>query len=301
MFLDQTGIETPEIGISRETQIEILRGALRSSFTPLEFYERIGPYLVHLSPDVLGIYKSKMWVKYLKGIRDNLSLQGLKISKIRRALAQLEGAFYLLNGEIKRAMLRERDQRILEDIEAVIMALKVYKEISYFIKNMKEESKVNPSQVSLYLARAKKMIKPLESGKTPYIPGLPHPQELWNEVRNLILNEWLETTLAREENFIKGMQRDISSLNYDMDRARDKGRRIEVEELEGLLEKYFSLVIRYNRAVKEYKHLKGQLRQKPPLLEIHRKKLEEIRVSLDKLKITKFLALLISGRELLSP
>ena len=298
MYPDEIDIETE---LPPEEQTEVLKGALRSSFTPIEFYERIGPYMPYLSPAALDAYKSRMWVKYLKGIRDNLSLQGLTVSKIRRALTQLEGAFYLLSGEIKRDLLTEDEQKILKDVEAVITALKIYKEIAYLIKSVKEESKAQPSQVNLYLSKAKKMIKPLEDGTTPYILGLPHPQELWDELKDLIQNEWLETTLAREENFTRVMQRDISCLNREMDQAREKGRKIAVEDLEGLLERYFSLIIRYNKAVKEYKHLKKLLQQKPSLLEGHRKKLEEIRTNLDNLKVTKFLALLISGRELLSP
>ncbi len=47
--------------------------------------------------------------------------------------------------------------------------------------------------------------------------------------------------------------------------------------------------------------MEGRFQEYPAPLEVHRKKLEEIRLRLDRLKVTKFLAILVSGRELLNP
>jgi len=291
-----------ETELSVERQIEILGSALEASSTPVEFYKNIGPYLSYLTLELLDTYKSRMWVKYLRGIRERLSFKDLDVAQIRKALAQMEGAFYLLEDEIKWESLSEEEKEVLQEVEAAIAALRTYKEITYFMRDMEQDSGTNPSQVSLSLVKARKLVKSLEKEGVPDLPGLPAPRELWKRIKALVQREWLEAALAREEGFIKGMRKDIARLSEGMSKAKEKGRNIEVEELEGLLERYFSLIIRYNRAVKEYKRLERRFHQQYPApLEVHREKLEEIRLHLDRLKVTKFLAILISGRELLNP
>lgn len=291
-----------ETELSVERQIEILGKALEASSTPMEFYKNIGPYLPYLTLELLDTYKSRMWIKYLRSIRERLSFKDLDVAQIRKALAQLEGAFFLLEDEIKGKSLSEEEKEVLQEVEAAITALRIYKEITYLMRDIEKEAETNPSQASLALVKARKLVKSLEKGGVPKLSGLPAPRELRKRIKALVQREWLEAALAREEGFIKGMMKDIARLNEEMSEASEKGRNIGVEELEGLLEMYFGLIIRYNRAVKEYRRLERRfLQQHPASLETHRKKLEEIRISLDKLKVTKFLAILISGRELLNP
>ncbi len=228
-----------ETELSLERQVEILGSALESSSAPVEFYRNIGSYLSCLTLELLNTYKSRMWVKYLKGVRDGLSFKDLDVAQIRKALAQLEGAFYLLEDEINEDSLSEKEKRVLQEVEAAIAALRTYKEITYFMRDMEEDSGANPSQVSLSLVKARKLVKSLEKDGVPDLPGLPAPQELWKRVKVLVQREWLEAALAREEGFIKGMGKDIASLGEDMSKAKEKGRNIEVEELESLLERYF--------------------------------------------------------------
>jgi len=290
-----------ETELSVERQIEILGSALEASSTPMEFYENIGPYLPYLTLAPLDTYKSRMWVKYLRSIQKRLSFKDLDVAQVRKALAQLEGAFYLLKDEIKGKSLSEEEKEVLQEVEAAITALRTYKEIAYLMRYMEKEAGTNPSQASLALVKARKLVKSLGKKGVPDLPGLPAPRELRKRIKALVQREWLEAALAREEGFIKGMREDIVRLNKGMSKAREKSSNIGVEELEGLLERYFGLIIRYNRAVKEYRRLERRFQQHPVPLEIHRKKLEEIRLRLDKLKVTKFLAILISGRELLNP
>jgi len=291
-----------EAKLSIEKQVEVLDSALEASSTPVEFYKNIGPYLSQITLELLDIYKSRMWVKYLRSIKESLTFKGLDVAQLRKALAQLEGASYLSKDEIEKGTLSEQEKGVLQEVEAAIAVLRTYKDIAYLIRDTERDAVgANPSQVVLALVKARKLLQSLKKEGIPIFPGLPAPRELGKSIKGLVQRKWLEAALAREEGFINWIKRDIALLSSDVSKVRGKGSNVKAEELEGLLERYFALVMRYNRAVKEYKRLERRSKLCSVPLEAHREKLEEIRLQLDKLKMTRFLTLFISGRELLNP
>ncbi len=287
--------------LSPQRQGEILYQALERSGSPLEFYNLIAPYLPFLSPEVLEKYKSKIWIKYLERLMDTLKFDGLNINQIRKALIAIEGALHLLEQEVETNFLDPEKKAVIERANTTVKVLRIYKEIYNLLKKDLQYIPANESfPATLFMVKGKKLMGALER-QNLQLTGLPSPKELWKEIKAAIHAQSLKAVLAREKFFLQLMKREMADLKREMEPLRKKGRDIDIEELAQILERYFSMVLKYNKSIAEYKKLEESFTQDRELLLSHKKELEKVREALDNLKVTEFLAFLISGKELPQP
>ena len=291
---------TPIAELSPERQAEILYQALESSVVPIDFYAFIAPYMPFLSPKILEKYKSKMWIKHLKTSIDSLKFSGLNIREIRKAMVSIEGAYHLLAPEINQEYLNSEEKKVLIRTKSIIKVLRLYKEVHSLMKDLKYIPTVEGFPSTLFMVKGKKLIGALEKEKTK-LPGLPSPKDLWKEIKETIYKQGLKAALSRERIFLELMKKEVTELESKMDTLRNKGKSLTIEELASALEKYFGLVIKYNKAISEFRKLEENFPADKEPLKVHRMELEELREALDNLKITEFLAFLISGKELPQP
>jgi len=287
--------------LSFERQIEILMEAVSRAKTPVEFYNLIGSYLPYFTSSIFEKYKTKMWIKYLTNLAKDLTFKKGSAIEVRKALALLEGFYYLLQEEIPFDTLSEEEKREIENVKGTIEALKLYKGALLILRELSEEKGLTPARIGASLAKAKGLIRKLE--KTEHVPinGLPPPSQLWDKFMDAAREQWLTASLAKERRFVESITEDLGSLKAKMVSLRKKGKEIDVDELEKILEEYFTLVIRYNRSVKELRRLKRKFPASRRELERHKTKLEKIWQELNELKIRNFLTLMVIGKELPPP
>ncbi len=291
---------TPISELSPQRQAEILYQALEKSRTPLEFYNSIASYLPFLSPESLEKYKSKVWIKYLETLIETLKFNGLNINQIRKALIAIEGAHHLLTQEVNTASLTTEEEEVIRRAKATVKVLRTYKDIYNLLKDLQYIPTDESFPATLFMVKGKKLIGALEREKIE-LKGLPPAKELWKEIKNAIHSQGLKAALAREKIFLELMKRELEALEREMEPLRKKGRKVNIEELANVLEKYFSMVLKYNKSIAEYKKLEESFTENRDLLLLHKRELEKVRETLDGLRVTEFLAFLISGKELPQP
>ena len=287
--------------LSPQRQGEILYQALESSSTPLEFYNYIANYLPFLSPESLERYKARVWIKYLERLIDSLEFNGLNINQIRKALISIEGALHLLNQEVDATSLEPPEKEAIERADKTVKVLRIYRDIHNLLhKDLKYIPADESFPTTLFMVKGKKLIGALEK-ESLELPGLPPPQELWQEIKAAIHSQGLKAALAREKIYLRLMEHEMEALKQEMAPLREKGRGVDIEELAEILEKYFSMVLKYNKSIAEYKKLAENYPEDRELLLLHKRELEKVREALEDLKITEFLAFLISGQGLPQP
>ncbi len=287
--------------LSPQRQGEILYQALERSSTPLEFYNYIANYLPFLSPESLERYKARVWIKYLERLSDPLKFNGLNINQIRKALISIEGALHLLTQEVDIASLKPQERDTIERADKTVRVLRIYRDIHNLLhKDLKYIPADESFPTTLFMVKGKKLIGALEK-ESLELPGLPPPKELWREIKAAIYSQGLKSAVAREKIYLQLMEHEMEALKQEMAPLREKGRKVDIEELAKILEKYFSLVLKYNKSIAEYKKLVENYPENQKLLLPHKRELEKVKKALEDLKITEFLASLISGQGLPQP